>query len=105
MAGVASLADFSYDDIEDLRIAVDEACAHLLGVRPPAGTLWLRISPSDAGVEVVASSDALPGAGWPPAGGYQTLTWHVLAALADETGFDTDDHGPAIRFSKRRLPV
>lgn len=103
VASAASLADFPYDTIEDLRIAVDEACAHLLGVRPPARTLSLRVSWSEAGIEILASTDAGL-VGWPPAGSRQTLTWQVLAALADEAGFEPGESGPAIRFTKR-LPA
>ncbi len=34
-AGLAARLQFTLDEIEDLRIAVDEACAMLLACRPP----------------------------------------------------------------------
>lgn len=100
IASVAALRNLSYDDIDDLRIAVDEACAHLLSLRSPATLLVLRISPSEVGIEVVAATDAEP-LEWPPSGAQQTLTWQVLSALADEAEFERWDGRPAIRFTKR----
>jgi serine/threonine-protein kinase RsbW len=101
IASIAALRNFSYDDIDDLRIAVDEACAHLLAVRAPARSLRLRVAPSDSAIEVIASTDAAAGE-WPQPGSDQTLTWQVLSALAEETSFERAEEGPAIRFAKSR---
>ena len=38
-AGLAARLDFTLDEIEDLRIAVDEACAMLLSQARPGGSL------------------------------------------------------------------
>lgn len=101
IASVAALLNFPYDGIDDLRIAVDEACAHLLSIRSPAHDLALVIRPADDELEVIASIDA-DSIEWPPSGARQTLTWQVLSALADEADFERTDRGPAIRFAKRR---
>ena len=37
-AGLAARLDFTLDEIEDLRIAVDEACGMLLGQAAPGAT-------------------------------------------------------------------
>ena len=100
IASIAALRNLPYDDIDDLRIAVDEACAHLLTIRSPASAIRLRISPSSAAIEVVASTDAQVSE-WPASGAEQTLTWQVLAALADEAVFERESDHPAIRFAKR----
>jgi serine/threonine-protein kinase RsbW len=102
VASVAARLDFPYDAIEDLRIAVDEACAQLLAVgRAAARTLRLRITPSPEGMDLVASTDAR--AAWPP-GAERTLAWQVIAALADRADFDTEDGGPALRMTKLIQP-
>ena len=44
-AGLAARLDFTLDDIEDLRIAVDEACAMVLPRRCPGGDLHVRVLP------------------------------------------------------------
>lgn len=104
VAAVAARADFTFDSIDDMRLAVDEASAQLLAFAAPATMLTLRITLSDEGsLEVVASTDAdVSTAVWPPEGAERTLTWQVLSALADEARFERLDSGPALRLWKRR---
>jgi serine/threonine-protein kinase RsbW len=97
---VAAGLDLPYDEIDDLRIAIDEACSHLLDVKPNAGVLRLEISTEERSIRFVASIEA-PDAPWPPPDAHQTLTWQVLAALADEAEFATTPNGPGIQFTKR----
>lgn len=105
IASIAARADFTYDEIDDLRLAVDEAFAQLLAIRSPSTTLSMAVRTVDGGgVEVVASIDA-DGAAWPPPGVEGTLTWQVLSALADEARFETSDGHPAMRLTKRRIPA
>lgn len=107
IAAVAARADFTYDSIDDLRLAVDEASAQLLSIATPATNLSLRIDlTDDGGLEIVASTDAdIATADWPPAGAERTLTWQVLSALTDEARFEHADPGPALRLTKRRQPA
>lgn len=103
IASIAARADLTYDQIDDLRLAVDEACAQLLAVRATPAALLLRVRALDGGgLEIVASIDAEDVA-WPPAGAEGTLTWQVLSALADEARFEQSDGHPALRLTKRRV--
>jgi serine/threonine-protein kinase RsbW len=102
-AGVAARLDFSFDGIEDLRIAVDEACAQLLSAASAGNALTLRITPTVEGLNITASIDAT-GVTWPPPKAEKSLTWQVLSALADEAGFEQVDHSPAVRLTKRLPP-
>ncbi|MCA1833805.1 MAG: ATP-binding protein [Actinomycetota bacterium] len=104
VASVAARLDFTYDAIDDLRIAVDEACAHLLGVSPVASKMTLRMTPDGHDLVVLAFTDAEPQA-WPPPGAKQTLAWQVLSALADEVVFEREGLGPALRLTKRGLEI
>lgn len=98
VASVAARIDLPTDDIEDLKLAVDEACAHLL--KEAGGTaLLLRLRVWPTGLEVEASTDN-PGASWPPDGFEGSMTWQVLVALTDDASFSTED-GPVLRFTKR----
>lgn len=100
---VAAGLSLSYDEIDDIRIAVDEACSHLLDIRPRGGSLRLSIRAQDGALRLVVSVDT-PSAAWPPADARQTLTWQVLSALAEDAEFSRTETGPGIRFSKR-LPA
>lgn len=77
-AGLAARLDFTLDDIEDLRIAVDEACAMLLSQAVPGGSLEcsFALSPDDLTitVSVLSLSPRPPSA--------DTFAWTVLSALA-----------------------
>jgi serine/threonine-protein kinase RsbW len=99
VASVAARLDFPYDAIEDLRIAVDEACAQLLSQGKGASQIRLRIIPSAGAIDVVASTDALEVA-WPPAEAERSLAWQVIEALCDRATLELDDGAPAVRFSK-----
>ncbi len=77
-AGLAARLDFTLDDIEDLRIAVDEACAMLLAQAIPGSSLEcsFALSPDDMTISVsVPSLNPRTPAG-------DTFAWTVLSALA-----------------------
>jgi len=105
-AGLAARLDFTLDEIEDLRIAVDEACAMLLVDAPPlrdgraGGDLTCRfeIEEDQLRISVTVSS----GGGRLPA--RDTFAWTVLSALAGEVDTSTGPAGETtIRLAKRRL--
>ena len=77
-AGLAARLDFTLDDIEDLRIAVDEACAMLLSQAIPGSSLEcsFTLSPDDMTISVsVPSLNPRTPSG-------ETFAWTVLSALA-----------------------
>lgn len=78
-AGIAARLLFALDEIEDLRIAVDEACGMLLPLASAGGELTCRfeIGPDALVVDVSVPTDGtvqLPSA--------QSFAWQVLTALA-----------------------
>ena len=77
-AGLAARLDFTLDEIEDLRIAVDEACGMLLSQAAPGATLdcdfTLGEDSMTIAVSVLAQQPQLPSR--------ETFAWTVLAALA-----------------------
>lgn len=100
MSSVAARLRFDYEEIDDLRLAVGEACAHLLESQPVPQRIELHVRSVDGGIEVLARRDTASDR-WPPTGARRTLAWQVLAALTDEVHFEEDESGPAIRFTKR----
>jgi len=77
-AGLAARLDFTLDEIEDLRIAVDEACAMLLAQAIPGTGLTcafdLDSDQMTITVSVVAAQPRMPAK--------DTFAWTVLSALA-----------------------
>lgn len=98
-AGLAARLDFTLDEIEDLRIAVDEACAMLLPHAVESAQLTCRFHLDPATLEVTVTIPTtrrqLPER--------DTFSWTVLSALAGDvdTGLGEDRH-VWIRLRKRR---
>jgi len=104
IASVAARAEFTYDEIDDLRLAIDEACAQLIGAGAGATLSIIVRSLDGGGIDILCSIDAAD-AVWPPPAGERGLAWQILSALADETRFDRVDGHPAVRIMKRRAPA
>jgi serine/threonine-protein kinase RsbW len=101
-ATVASRVPVSFDGIEDLRLAVDEACAQLLALDGPPTMLTLLLRPLPERLEVVVRIDAAA-EGWPPPALERTLGWRVLTALVEAVSPDVLGAEPSIRFAKPAL--
>lgn len=102
VATVAAKQDFSIDEIEDLRLVVDEACAYLLAIRPPAQSLRMVIASGPGAVSVRTWTDGGP-THLPAADAQQNAMWSILSALADNARIDIAESGaPAIVVEKRR---
>ena len=98
-AGLAARLDFTLDEIEDLRIAVDEACAMLLPAAFELAALVCRFVLTPDTLEVTVTMPTTRGQ-MPER---DTFSWTVLSALAGEvdTGVD-EDRQVWIRLRKRR---
>jgi serine/threonine-protein kinase RsbW len=99
-SSVAARLDFPYDDIDDLRISIDEASAQLLAVTGSKHTLTLRLRTAAGGIEALVALDSDHAGAWPPADLENTLTWKVLSGLADDVSFESLTGRPAIRVLK-----
>lgn len=85
-ATLGASVDFVIDDIEDLRIAVDEACSILLGRAIPGTSLTCRYYVHDSSVTVVARAHVLDPQ--PPPSGF---AWTVLTSLTTAVHMSVDD--------------
>ncbi len=88
-ASLASRLDFTIDDIEDLRIAVDEACAMLLTQAVPGADLECTFELTADAIRIDVSVLTLDGT--EPS--RDTFAWTVLTALAGQvdSSVDADD--------------
>lgn len=77
-AGLAARLDFTLDDIEDLRIAVDEACAMLLSQAIPGSSLECCFTLNADEMTISVSVPSLN----PRTPSGDTFAWTVLSALA-----------------------
>ena len=100
-AGLAARLDFTLDEIEDLRIAVDEACAILLSVAPADTEVTSQFEVTDSALSIDVS---VPVSGHATLPGGNSFSWQVLTALAGEVSAYTDNGRAAIRLTKRRNP-
>jgi anti-sigma regulatory factor (Ser/Thr protein kinase) len=102
VATVAAGLRFSYEAVDELRIAVGEACAYLLRAQPQPKELRVRVDRSPGVISVTVATD-VPADGWPPEGAEDSLAWYVLSALADEAEFADESGAGAIRITKHSL--
>ena len=98
-AGLAARLDFTLDEIEDLRIAVDEACAMLLADAVPGGDVECTVELEADSIRVTVAVMTLDGT--EPS--RDTFAWQVLSALAGEVDSAVDaDRRVSIALVKRR---
>ena len=98
-SSVAAQCGIRMDELEDLRLAVDEACAYLVRSNPSATMLTVTFTPGTSSVAVAASIDS--GADpTSPTDGAEFLTWHLLGALTDGARLERGETGPTILFEK-----
>ena len=96
--GLASRLGFSYDEIEDLRLAVDELCHAVIGPSGRHGIVTLRYVIEDGGLCVEGHGHFDPGG--PPVA-LSDLAHQILSALADEHDVREDDGQPTVWFRKQ----
>ena len=98
-AGLAARLDFTLDEIEDLRIAVDEACAMLLAQAIPGTNLECDFALGADLITITVSGVAAQ----PCTPARDTFAWTVLSALAGDVDsrLEPDDR-VAIVLRKQR---
>ena len=98
-AGLAGRLGFSYDEIEDLRLAIDELCFGLTGPTGRHGTVELIYSIEASSLTVEGHGhfleDIIPI-------GLTDLSRVILSALVDEHDLSSGVDGPHFRLLKRR---
>ncbi|MBC7678195.1 MAG: hypothetical protein H7233_04295 [Pseudorhodobacter sp.] len=101
-ASLASRLDFTIDDIDDLRIAVDEACAVLLTQAVAGADLQCAFDLTDDVIGVSVSVPTVDGV----VPSRDTFAWTVLTALAGEVDSTVDaDSVVTIVLRKRRVEL
>jgi serine/threonine-protein kinase RsbW len=94
IAGLATRSGFSYDEVEDLRLAVGEVCQVLLDGADRDGTLTVEFTIARGTVRVEVTIDAPPGR---HEGVGEKLAERILAATVGK--IQVGDDGRRISFS------
>jgi serine/threonine-protein kinase RsbW len=95
--GLAAQLQFTYEEIDDLRIAVDEACTQLLARRGSATTLNVAYHLAEAELRVDVSIEASD-RGDPLE--RDTFAWQILSAMTDEVREQSEDGRLRLSFRK-----
>ena len=102
-AGLAARLSFTLDEIEDLRIAVDQACVMLLALPrptpPDSATLTCRFRVFDDGLAVTVSARVDDRAQMQAE---QSFAWQVLTAHAAEVTGHASAGTATVELLKRR---
>ncbi|HUQ63179.1 MAG TPA: ATP-binding protein [Acidimicrobiales bacterium] len=99
-AGVASRLGFTLEEVEDLRIAIDELCYSLVGRAGRPGTIRLRYVMSGDNLSIEGTGhfdDHLDDAPH-----LSPLSEQILGALTDECAVESGPDGPTFRMAKSR---
>lgn len=94
-AGLAARLDFTLDDIEDLRIAVGEACALVLEGADPDGSLRASYVLDEDELTVQIAADST-NAVEPDR---ESFAWQVLSALCTRLEAERTERGPAVSLT------
>jgi serine/threonine-protein kinase RsbW len=98
-AGLAARLQFALDEIEDLRIAVDEACAMLLAIATRDAELECRFSVTEDALTVEVTVPTVRGATLPSE---SSFAWKVLTALTTAAVADAAEGRATISLLTRR---
>ncbi|MFC8847494.1 MULTISPECIES: ATP-binding protein [unclassified Micromonospora] len=98
-AGLAARLQFALDEIEDLRIAVDEACAMLLAIATRDAELECRFQVTEDALTVEVTVPTVRGATLPSE---SSFAWKVLTALTTAASASTSNGRATISLLTRR---
>jgi serine/threonine-protein kinase RsbW len=86
-AAMSARSDLPLDQLEDVRLAVDEAVSQLIADSPPGGEIRCSFRRVDSGLDIRVSASSASGL-VPPTG---TFSWTVLTALVDRVTATIED--------------
>lgn len=101
-SGIASKLDFDYEEIEDLRLAVDELCFALLAADPAPGPLEIRYRVDADALAIEGRCTVANGA--QPLRALPELTARILETVVDSYELGAADGVATFQLRKRRVP-
>jgi len=101
-SGIATTAGFDVEEVEDLRIAVDELCTALVE-GGDGGALYLGFDLKDGEVAIIGTTTAAGIAAFEPE--RLALSRQILAVVVDDHELHTDHGQISVRLLKRRADL
>jgi serine/threonine-protein kinase RsbW len=101
-SGIATTAGFDVEEVEDLRIAVDELCTALVE-GGDGGALYLGFDLKDGEVAIIGTTTASGVAAFEPE--RLALSRQILAVVVDDHELHTDHGQISVRLLKRRADL
>ena len=100
IAGLATRSGFSYDEVEDLRLAVGEVCQVLLDGADRNGTLTIEFTVERARIRVAVTSDG-------PAGRHDGVGERLAGQILQATvgSVEVSEEGRRITFDKQAADI
>ncbi len=101
-AGLGSRLGFSYDQVEDLRLAIDELCFGLTGASGRPGSVHVVFVVDGDALKVSAQGFFEDSLETPPESEWSKV---ILDSLVDDHELASGPDGPRFRLVKRRTPA
>ena len=103
--GVAAGLRLTLDDVDDIKLAVDEAASVMLTQLPGSSAILLALDTDDGTMRATVSSDVQTGE-WPTPLLLESLPWKIITGLVDAATAERDGSGrPSIMLVKHALPA
>ena len=99
-AGLASRLRFTIDEIEDLKIAVDELSAYLTGAQGREGTMEITFSIGEERIEIRGKGDLAPGQKIRT--DLTDFSRMILQTVVDSASLEQTDGTPVFNLTKSR---
>ncbi len=101
-AGLASRLGFTLDEIEDLKIGVDELCAYLTGAQGRDGTLEIRFEVAETKIHIRGTGNLAPGQ--KVRTDLTEFSQMILSTVADSASLQQPDGMPMFDLVKTKKP-
>jgi anti-sigma regulatory factor (Ser/Thr protein kinase) len=99
VAGVGARVGLTYDSIDDLRLAAQEAVGQIMLVTGRDGSISMSVETNERGLELRLWTERAVGA-WPPPGIEGSLAWTILSTLVDGVSLGGEDGAASVRLVK-----
>ncbi len=99
ISSVAARMNLTFDELDDLQIAADEAGSFMLAAKLDSPPDYLNVGAAQGSVSAEMWMEGNTKQ-WPPDGATKGLAWTVITALTNDAEFHRREGWPAISFSK-----